>query len=122
LKNIEKIDDYEWTLYTTWAVSFEITSTRSAMFLNIYTFFHHDGIPSEMFQKATANITTRMPEYYQASEELQVARDFLASFRSPEGPWEFHKFLTIVMEIRSYSLIDVNERNEMSFIACLDTQ
>jgi tetratricopeptide (TPR) repeat protein len=109
---VQKIDDYEWTVYTTWTVSFGKLSTQAATFLDICAFLHHDGISAEMFQKASANVKTRMLEYHQVPKGLEIAKDFLASFWSGDGHWDLHKFLTVMMEIRSYSLIDFDERNE----------
>jgi hypothetical protein len=106
---VQKIDDYEWTVYTTWTVSFEKLSTRAATFLNICAFFHHDGISRLIFEKAAANIKTRMLE---ASNGFELVQDLLSSFLSREGRWELYKFLAVMAEISSYSLIDYDERNE----------
>jgi hypothetical protein len=123
---VQKIDDYEWTVYTTWIVSFKKLSTRAAMFLNICAFFHHDGISRSIFQKAVANIETRILRNRQSSNGLEMAKDFLASFRSAKGHWDLHKFLTVVTEINSYSLINFDNRNEMysihPLVHCLDTK
>lgn len=111
--HVQKIDDYEWTVYTTWAVSFEKLSAPASTFLNICAFFHHEGIPAAIFQKASSNITTFWLEDSQWSNSFKIAKEFLASFRSEDRVWDFHKFLTITTEIRSYSLIDFDERNNM---------
>jgi tetratricopeptide (TPR) repeat protein len=105
----QKMDDYAWTVYTTWTVSFEKLSRRAAMFLNVCAFFHHEGISRSMFQKATTNVEARG---YLVSNGLEMAKDVLSSFRSANGHWDLHKFLTIMMEVSSYSLIDYDERNE----------
>jgi tetratricopeptide (TPR) repeat protein len=107
--HVQKIDNYEQTVYTTWTVNFEKMSPRAATFLNICSFFHHDGIPIQLFQNAAAIIETRTLE---ASNGLETATEFLSSFRSAEGHWDHPEFLALVSEIRSYSLIDFDERNE----------
>ena len=33
--NVQKVDDYEWTIYTTWLISFKRLSAQSAMFLQL---------------------------------------------------------------------------------------
>jgi hypothetical protein len=109
----QKMDDYAWTVYTTWTVSFEKLSRRAAMFLNVCAFFHHEGISRSIFQKAIAAIEFRD---YHASNGLEMAKDVLSSFQSANGLWDLHKFLMIMMEIGSYSLIDYDERNETYFI------
>jgi tetratricopeptide (TPR) repeat protein len=110
---VQKIDNYEWTVYTTWTASFEKLSTRAATFLNICAFFHHEGISRSIFQRATTNIETYC---LQASDGFELTKDLLSSFRSENGHWDFHKFLMVVTEISSYSLIDYDERNETYFI------
>jgi tetratricopeptide (TPR) repeat protein len=83
------------------------------MFLNICAFFHHDGISAKIFQKAAANIGTRRFITPQGSNGLDIAKEFLSLFRSANGHWDHHKFLTVISEIRSYSLIEFDERNEI---------
>jgi hypothetical protein len=110
---VQTIDDYEWTVYTTWAASFDKLSPRAAMFLNICAFFHHDGISARIFQNAAGNIETRRFINPQGSNGLDIAKEFLSSFHSTEGHWNHRKFLGVISEIRSYSLIEFDERNEM---------
>jgi tetratricopeptide (TPR) repeat protein len=111
--HVQKIDDYEWTVYTTWTVSFERLSPRASTFLNICAFMHHDGISATIFQNASVNITNRVLYDSQGSNALEMAAIFLDSFRNEVGIWDLHKFLTIMTEIRSYSLIDLDERNNI---------
>jgi len=54
----QKIDDYGWTVYTTWVISFERLTPQASKFLEICAFLHHDGISEANFQKAASNITT----------------------------------------------------------------
>jgi tetratricopeptide (TPR) repeat protein len=112
-EHVQKIDNYEWTVYTTWTVSFERLSSRAATFLNICAFLHHDGISATIFENASHNITTHVLYDSQGSIALEMAKDFLNSFRNEDGIWDLHKFLTIMTEIRSYSLIDLDERNNI---------
>ena len=42
--NVQKIDDYKWTVHTTWEISFNRLSGQSAKFLQLCAFLHHDGI------------------------------------------------------------------------------
>jgi tetratricopeptide (TPR) repeat protein len=110
---VQTIDDYEWTVYTTWTANFDKLSPRAAMFLNICAFFHHDGISARIFQNAEAKIDTRGFITPRDSNALDIAKEFLSSFRSTNGHWDHFEFLTVISEIRSYSLIDFDERNEM---------
>jgi tetratricopeptide (TPR) repeat protein len=110
---VQTIDDYEWTVYTTWAASFDKLSPRAVIFLNICAFFHHDGISAKIFQKAAANIKIREIICPQGSIGPDIAEEFLSSFHSTDGHWDHHEFLAVISEIRSYSLIEFDERNEM---------
>ncbi|KAJ7206909.1 P-loop containing nucleoside triphosphate hydrolase protein, partial [Mycena pura] len=42
-------DDYAWTVYTTWQISFDKLSKPAAMFLQLCSFLHYEGIYEEMF-------------------------------------------------------------------------
>ncbi|KAJ7921579.1 hypothetical protein B0H13DRAFT_1604352, partial [Mycena leptocephala] len=47
-------DDYSWTVYTTWQMSFEKLTQPAAMFLQLCSFLHREGISEEIFSKAVA--------------------------------------------------------------------
>src|ERR1700722_10676894 len=83
----QKIDDYEWTVYTTWVISFERLTPQASKFLKICAFLHHDGISETIFQKAASNLTTFVPTINEDSESLSAAKDFLTWFRPTEGLW-----------------------------------
>src|SRR5271170_2109619 len=113
---VQKIDDYEWTVYTTWTMSFERLSPLAATFLKICAFLHHDGISETMFQNAASNLTNYVPQLSTTNHEsdsLSAAKEFLNSFRTTGGLWDTQKFLKVVMEIRSYSLIDFDPENRL---------
>src|ERR1700722_10818126 len=110
----QQIDDYEWTVYTTWTMSFERLSPQAATFLKICAFLHHDGISEAIFQNAASNLANYVPDLpptNQESDYLSVAKDFMDWFRTTEGLWDTQKFLDIIIEIRSYSLIDFDPEN-----------
>ncbi|KAJ7660453.1 hypothetical protein B0H17DRAFT_954183, partial [Mycena rosella] len=44
--------DYEWSVYTTWQISFEKLSKQSAELLQLCSFIHHDGITEDIFRHA----------------------------------------------------------------------
>src|SRR3984957_2845928 len=113
---VQKIDDYEWTVYTTWTMSFERLSPLAATFLKVCAFLHHDGISEAMFQNAASNLTSCVPHLSTTnheSESLSAAKEFLDSFRTTGSLWDTQKFLKVVMEIRSYSLIDFDPENRL---------
>ena len=58
---VQKVDNYEWTIYTTWLISYQRLSAQSTMFLKLCAYLHHDGISGAIFQNAASNATTYEP-------------------------------------------------------------
>ncbi|KAJ7144353.1 hypothetical protein C8R44DRAFT_725297 [Mycena epipterygia] len=96
-------DDYAWTVYTTWQISFERLSQPAAMFLQLCSFLHHQGI-SEQILKNAANY--RFGPSSPSEEELQMSLEFLSHFLGPTGDWDPFSFMDVTNEVRSYSLIN----------------
>jgi hypothetical protein len=110
---VQKIDDYEQTVYTTWTMSFEQLSPQAATFSKICAFLHHDGISEAIFQNAASNLANYVPDLPATNEELDslnAAKDFMNWFRMTEGLRDTQKFLNIIIEIHSYSLIELVRR------------
>src|SRR5882672_10773415 len=102
----QKMDDYEWTVYTTWQLSFERLKShdaQAAAFLQHCAYLHHEGISQAIFQNAAVNIAS--PNDDQERNSLRDAKDLLGVFMT-SGTWDTHKFLKLLREIRKYSLID----------------
>ncbi|KAJ7860828.1 hypothetical protein B0H14DRAFT_3134757 [Mycena olivaceomarginata] len=91
-------DDYEWTVYTTWQISFKQLSKVAAHFLQMCSLVHHDNILEAIFQKAAA--------WTGDAQDLQQARAFLQNFLSPSATWNHQSFMDIIAEIGAYSLIN----------------
>jgi hypothetical protein len=105
----QKVDDYEWTVYTTWTISYEKLSKLAATFLDICGFLHHDGIMEEIFRNAAANVMTMIRRVGQLDGglgSLRKAKEFLVKFQTATSAWDGQKFLDVIGEVRSYSLID----------------
>jgi len=103
----QKMDNYEWTVYTTWQLSFERLKThaaQAAVFLQHCAYLHHEGFSQALFQNAAVNITF---PFDQEPTSLCNAKDLLGLFVT-SGTWDTHKFLKLLGEIRSYSLIDLD--------------
>ncbi|KAJ7859230.1 hypothetical protein B0H13DRAFT_2570710 [Mycena leptocephala] len=95
-------DDYEWTVYTTWQMSFEQLSEPAAMFLQLCSFLHWDGITEEIFSRAS---TYRFRQVIPSREELQKPLEVLAQFLGPACEWDTFRFLKVTNEIKAYSLM-----------------
>src|SRR6267154_5206806 len=58
---IQTTDDYKWTVYTTWQISFESLKAAAITFLQLCAFMHHDGISEEIFRNAAATRLNKVP-------------------------------------------------------------
>ncbi|KAJ7467921.1 P-loop containing nucleoside triphosphate hydrolase protein [Mycena latifolia] len=52
-KPAQSHDDYAWTVYTTWQISFGKLSQTAAMMLQLCSFLHHGGISEQIFKNAS---------------------------------------------------------------------
>ncbi|KAJ7153857.1 P-loop containing nucleoside triphosphate hydrolase protein [Mycena crocata] len=108
-KPAQSHDDYRWTVYTTWQISFNQLSKPAATLLQFCSFLHHQGISEEIFSKASGY---RFSSDGPTEEELQQPVEFLSQFLSPDGTWDPLRFIDLTSEIRSYSLVNLNPRNK----------
>ncbi|KAJ6533869.1 hypothetical protein DFH09DRAFT_1284320 [Mycena vulgaris] len=99
----QSLDDYRWTVYTTWEISFRQLSPTAARFLQICSLLHHDSIPEAIFWQAAAWTITHEKE---EDQTLQEARGFLHNFLSDSGTWDAQCVMNIIGEIQGYSLIE----------------
>ncbi|KAJ6564848.1 P-loop containing nucleoside triphosphate hydrolase protein [Mycena capillaripes] len=102
-KPAQSHDNYAWTVYTTWQMSFDKLSPTAAMFLQLCSFLHRDGISEDIFSRAA---TYEFPSWGPSREELQKPLDFLSRFLGSAGEWDSLRFLEVTNEIRAYSLIN----------------
>ncbi|KAJ7482436.1 hypothetical protein FB451DRAFT_1441693 [Mycena latifolia] len=86
---VKSHDNYAWTVYTTWQISFDKLSKLAATFLQLST------CPSK--------------------EELKDPLEFLSQFLGPAGTWDSLHFMKVTNELRAYSLISLDlEKNIFS--------
>ncbi|KAJ7639205.1 hypothetical protein FB45DRAFT_1001147 [Roridomyces roridus] len=102
----QTLDDYEWTVYTTWQISFEKLSPVAARFLQLCALLHHNSIPKSIFANATKWILSNEGN---ETESMGEAREFLQNFVSGSGNWSEQYFRNIVAEIEEYSLLQSDE-------------
>ncbi|KAJ7844962.1 hypothetical protein B0H13DRAFT_2286266 [Mycena leptocephala] len=101
-KPAQSHDNYAWTVYTTWQMSFDKLSLLAATFLQLCSFLHHDGISEEIFSRAAAYT---FQQAIPSREALRKPLEFLAHFTKPGGEWDTLCFLKVTNEIRAYSLM-----------------
>ncbi|KAH8824127.1 hypothetical protein DL96DRAFT_1502139 [Flagelloscypha sp. PMI_526] len=96
----QKTDDYQYSVYTTWAISFNKLSPNAALLLELLSFMHHDSIPSQLFQDAW--------EVYPSQHEDAIPTNlinFLSSFTAVDMTWDTLRFRTLIGELLSFSLL-----------------
>jgi tetratricopeptide (TPR) repeat protein len=112
---VAKSDDYAWTVYTTWLISYNQLTNRVAEFLRLLGFMHYDGISEAIFQNACERLGTYEPELMSTAEDFATKQDiteFLkASFCSADSDFDKAAFLGFIGELRSYSLVDFDPFN-----------
>ncbi|KAJ7814488.1 hypothetical protein B0H13DRAFT_1664770, partial [Mycena leptocephala] len=109
-KPVQSQDRYEWTVYTTWQMSFDRLSPQAAMLLQHSSFFHYNGIFEAIFSYAAKYpFHTDGP----SRQELQETVDFLSNFQTPNGDWDSLQFTLTMNEIQAYSLISFNEETSL---------
>ncbi|KAJ7111258.1 P-loop containing nucleoside triphosphate hydrolase protein, partial [Mycena epipterygia] len=105
-------DDYAWTVYTTWQISFQQLSQPAAMFLQLCSLIHHQGISEQIFKNA---MNYRFGASSPSNEELQTPIEFLSQFLGPDGVWDSLCFMDVTNEVRAFSLINfASEQNQFS--------
>ncbi|KAJ7812563.1 acyl transferase/acyl hydrolase/lysophospholipase [Mycena olivaceomarginata] len=95
-------DDYKWTVFTTWEISFKQLSPVAAQFLQMCSLLHHYSIPEAIFEKAAGWTSDNSGD----AQNLHQARVFLQNFWSPWAIWNQQSFMDIIAEITAYSLVD----------------
>ncbi|KAJ7468205.1 hypothetical protein FB451DRAFT_1039896, partial [Mycena latifolia] len=104
-KPAQSHDDYAWTVYTTWQISFGKLSRMAAMMLQLCSFLHHGGITEQMFKNASLY---SFPNSGPSKQELQIPVEFLSHFLGPNGTWDSLCFWNVTNELQAYSLINFN--------------
>ncbi|KAH8831071.1 hypothetical protein DL96DRAFT_1811998 [Flagelloscypha sp. PMI_526] len=100
----QKTDDYRYSVYTTWTISFNKLSSNAALLLELLSFMHHDSIPTQLFQDAW--------EVYTIQDEDAVPPilvEFLLSFTAIDLTWDILRFRSLIGELLSFSLLEFDQ-------------
>ncbi|KAJ7733170.1 hypothetical protein B0H16DRAFT_1696244 [Mycena metata] len=103
-------DQYAWTVYTTWQISFDQLSKPAARFLQLCSFLHYTGITEEIFSKASKYDG---PVWLPPKEDLREPLQFLSHFLGPTEEWSSLSFLDATNEIKGYSLMSFDAATKM---------
>ncbi|KAJ7494871.1 hypothetical protein B0H11DRAFT_920435 [Mycena galericulata] len=104
-KPTQSHDDYSWTVYTTWQISFQQLRQPAATLLQLCSFLHHQGIYEGIFSGASMY---KFTDHGPSPEELQKPLDILSKFLRSDGTWDSLSFVDSTNELRAYSLINFN--------------
>ncbi|KAJ7463650.1 P-loop containing nucleoside triphosphate hydrolase protein [Mycena latifolia] len=103
-------DNYAWTVYTTWQISFEQLSQRAKIFLQLCSFLHYQGISEDVFKSAT---NYRLETSGPSKEELEMPLKVLSQFLGSSGVWDPLCFIDVTNELKAYSLINFDSKTNM---------
>ncbi|KAJ6570583.1 P-loop containing nucleoside triphosphate hydrolase protein [Mycena vulgaris] len=109
-KPAQSHDNYAWTVYTTWQMSFDQLKPPAAMFLRLCSFLYYNGISEEIFSYASKYT---FPSNGPSEEELQDPLEFLSHFVGPTGEWDSLEFLHVTNELNAYSLISFDSEKKL---------
>ncbi|KAJ7703738.1 P-loop containing nucleoside triphosphate hydrolase protein [Mycena rosella] len=101
-KSAQSHDDYPWTVYTTWQISFDQLTQQAKTFLQLCSFLHYQGISENIFRNAAAYKFGPSSPY---KGELQMPSEVLSQFSDNSGIWDPLCLMDVTSEIRAYSLI-----------------
>ncbi|KAH8813457.1 hypothetical protein DL96DRAFT_1821248 [Flagelloscypha sp. PMI_526] len=109
-QSIQKTDDYQYSIYTTWTISFNKLSPDAALLLEFVSFMHHETIPACLFEDAW-KVFAKKDE----GAVLPMVSRFLSSFTAVGSAWNILRFRKLIGEILSFSLFEFSSaRNTFS--------
>ncbi|KAH8799506.1 hypothetical protein DL96DRAFT_1780444 [Flagelloscypha sp. PMI_526] len=102
-KSIQTTDDYEYTVYTTWTISFNKLSPNAMHLFELLCYMHHESIPCRLFEEAW-----RIFEREGENPVPPTVVSFLSSFTTVDSTWDVLRFRKLTQEILSFSLFEFN--------------
>ncbi|KAJ7244014.1 hypothetical protein C8J57DRAFT_1725813 [Mycena rebaudengoi] len=100
---VQSHDKYALSVYTTWDISFKCLNKPAAQFLQLCSFFHHEGISEGIFSKAAIFIPRPL---WPTQEQVKEPQEFLGQFLTTAGMWDTLSFSEMAAELQGYSLIN----------------
>ncbi|KAH8826709.1 hypothetical protein DL96DRAFT_1210456 [Flagelloscypha sp. PMI_526] len=95
-------DNYPWSVYTTWAISFNQLQPAPRHFMQICSYLHYTGIPKDIFKHAAE--TEPLTE---VDEGAQIwLSEFMDHVQDDQRRWNPVAFDEVIRGIMSFSLID----------------
>ncbi|KAG8724461.1 hypothetical protein FRC09_018390 [Ceratobasidium sp. 395] len=113
---VQKMDDYELTVYATWQVSYLQLSPLAKQLYGYLAFMHHDQIAENIFRIAVLGLKYKhaLPPTDEETRIEQMTTEFLANFtRLTDGTWDKAVFLRTIKDLTSYSLLTYDDANRI---------
>ena len=108
IKEIQKEDEYGLAVYATWKLSYDKLGSSAKMLLQLLSFLHHEGITEEIFKRASMSSES----INDLDLQIQVAK-LLSEIGKQNSKWDSLLFQKVIGDIKSYSLIGYDNRNEI---------
>ncbi|KAH8797145.1 hypothetical protein DL96DRAFT_1825393 [Flagelloscypha sp. PMI_526] len=102
-------DNYPWSVYTTWAVSFDQLKTAPRHFMQICSFLHYTGIPKDLFKCA---VEAEPLEDVDEMPQIWLS-EFIDHTRNDEGRWNPAAFDEMIENLISFSLVDYDSETRL---------
>src|SRR5260221_51503 len=99
-------DPYALAVYATWRLSYDKLDEPARSFLQICSMLHHEGISEQMFKNAA--LSSHQLEDSTLRNEVTRLLEQLGKQDSYWSSWDFQQ---VVKRLRSYSLIEYDDRN-----------
>ncbi|KAH8826755.1 hypothetical protein DL96DRAFT_1212611, partial [Flagelloscypha sp. PMI_526] len=105
-------DNYPWSVYTTWAISFNQLKTAPRHFMQICSYLHFSSIPKDLFIRAAES-----QPLIDVDAKAQIwLSEFMDHTRNQEGRWDAIAFDNLIRNVMSFSLVDYDpETRTFSF-------
>jgi len=101
-------DPYTLAVYATWRLSYDKLDEPARTFLQICSMLHHEGISEQMFKNA-ALCSDQLEDSTLRKEVTRI----LEQLGKKDSHWSSWEFQQVVKRLRSYSLIEYDDRNCM---------
>ncbi|KAH8824212.1 acyl transferase/acyl hydrolase/lysophospholipase [Flagelloscypha sp. PMI_526] len=97
---VQKSDDYRYSVYTTWTISFRQVSPDAALLFQLFSFMHYEAIPASLFNDAWR----LLKKYNNAIPPILFK--FLSGCTDSNSTWNMLRFRNLIGELLSFSLIE----------------
>ncbi|CAE6529971.1 unnamed protein product [Rhizoctonia solani] len=115
LPDMAKLDEGGDTVYTTWRMCYDQLKPESREMLWLFAYLHYDGISEEMFKRAAQNMYSKtypLPPTNLEIEARHRVQRYLSSLMGSNTTWDTVKFVRVIADLASYSLIDFDRINQ----------